>query len=150
MRSGGFHRNGTEHRLILIQIMAISFIARPRKNPINQTVKYYPSIQQNGSIDLKQVAKKIEKISTVSSADIKAVLDSLQNVVIDTLQNGQSVRLGDLGSFRPSIKGKGTKTADECTANNITGTHVCFTPSTTMRKELSVDNLSFNKVGNAD
>lgn len=130
--------------------MAINFVARSRKNPINQTVKYYPTIQQNGSIDLKQVARKIEKISTVSSADIKAVLDSLQNVVIDTLQSGQSVRLGDLGSFRPSLNGKGSAKADDCTASNITRVRVCFTPSTTMRHELSTDALSFTKTGNAD
>lgn len=34
------------------------------------------------------------------SADVKSVLDALQYGVIDALQNGNSVRLGDLDLFR--------------------------------------------------
>jgi predicted histone-like DNA-binding protein len=130
--------------------MPINFVARTRKNPITSDVKYYATISQNGYVDLKQVAKKIEKISTVSSADIKAVLDSLQSVVIETLQNGQSVRLGDLGSFRPTLSSKGVKTADSCNANTIKCMRVRFSQSATMRKEMAKDNLSFSFSGVAD
>ena len=56
------------------------------------------------SVSLAQVIKRVEKRSTVSSADVKAMLDALQYEVIDALQNGNTVRLGDLGSFRLSIK----------------------------------------------
>lgn len=49
----------------------------------------------------------------MSSADVKAVLDALQYEVIDALQNGNSVRLGDLGSFRLSIKANGSNPSAE-------------------------------------
>lgn len=47
-----------------------------------------------------QIVKRVEKRSTVSSANVKAVLDALQYEVIEALETGNTVRLGDLGSFR--------------------------------------------------
>ena len=51
-------------------------------------------------MSLAQIVKRVEKRSTVSSADVKAVLDALQYEVMEALENGNTVRLGDLGSFR--------------------------------------------------
>jgi len=62
---------------------------------------------------LAQIVKRVEKRSLVSSTDVKAVLDALQYEVIDALQNGNTVRLGDLGSFRLSIKATGFDTSAE-------------------------------------
>lgn len=42
----------------------------------------------------------IEKRNTVSSANVKAVLDALQYKVIDTLQNGNNVRSVSVASIR--------------------------------------------------
>lgn len=95
---------------------------------------------------LAQITKRIEKRSTVSSADVKAVLDALQSEVIDALQNGNSVRLGDLGSFRLTIKANGTDTAAEAKAkgaNLIKEVSVQFTKSATMRDAFAKENLDF-------
>ena len=41
---------------------------------------------------------------------VKAVVDALEVEIIDCLQQGRSIRLGDLGSFRPSLRcGKGVR-----------------------------------------
>ena len=50
---------------------------------------------------LDQIVELIEKRSTVTSADVKAVLDALQFEVRNALVDGKSVRLGDLGSLPP-------------------------------------------------
>ena len=91
-------------------------------------------------VTLAQIIKRIEKRSTVSSADVKAVLDALQYEVIDALQNGNSVRLGELGSFRLSIKANGSDTSAEAKkvgANAIKAVNVQFTKSTAMKEALS-------------
>ena len=75
-------------------------------------MKYYPQMIPTTSVSLAQVIKRVEKRSTVLSADVKAVLDALQYEVIDALQNGNTVRLGDLGSFRLSIKAWGYETSE--------------------------------------
>ena len=88
-----------------------------------------------------------KKRSTVSSADVKAVLDALQYEVIEALENGNSVRLGDLGSFRLTMKSQGVETVAEAKkkgAQLIKKVNVQFTKSTTMRDTLTPQLLDFS------
>lgn len=119
---------------------------KSRKNPIDSTVKYYITESNAGYVELADIAEQIEKISTVSSADIKAVLDSLQHVVIENLKNCVSVRLGDLGSFRATIGSKGVKAQEDASVDLIKCVRVVFTKSSTMGKKLSLGNISFHRV----
>lgn len=124
----------------------IKYVIRAKKNPIAKSVKYYPQIAPTTPVTLAQIVKRIEKRSTVSSADVKAVLDALQYEVIEALQNGNSVRLGDLGSFRLSIKANGSDSSDEARrtgANAIKAVNVQFTKSTAMRDALSPSTVEF-------
>lgn len=124
----------------------IKYVIRAKKNPIAKSVKYYPQIAPTTPVTLAQIVKRIEKRSTVSSADVKAVLDALQYEVIDALQNGNSVRLGDLGSFRLSIKANGSDTSAEAKktgANAIKAINVQFTKSTAIRDALSPSGVEF-------
>lgn len=124
----------------------IKYVIRAKKNPINKTVKYYPQMAPTTPVTLAQIVKRIEKRSTVSSADVKAVLDVLQYEVVDALQNGNTVRLGDLGSFRLSIKAEGSDTSAEAKkagANAITAVNVQFTKSVAMKEALSASNVEF-------
>lgn len=65
--------------------------------------KYYANPVYTGEITLDQLTEKIEKISTVSGADIRAVLYALVDVIPSELANSQIVRVGDLGvvSYQP-------------------------------------------------
>lgn len=124
----------------------IKYVIRAKKNPITKEVKYYPQMAPSTPVTLAQIVKRIEKRSTVSSADVKAVLDALQYEVIDALQDGNSVRLGDLGSFRLTIKADGSETAAGAKAtgaNAIKAVNVQFTKSGEMGRALRVDSLEF-------
>lgn len=95
---------------------------------------------------LAQIVKRIEKRSTVSSADVKAVLDALQYKVIEALENGNTVRLGDISSFRLTIKAEGAATAVEAKtkgAKLIKQVNVQFTKSTAMRDSFDIRSLDF-------
>ena len=78
----------------------------------------------------------------MSSADVKTVLDALQN--------GNSVRVGDLGSFRLTIKTNGVATAAEAKrqgVNLIREVSVQFTKSATMRDAFAKEGLDFGQHG---
>ncbi len=124
----------------------IKYVIRAKKNPIDKTVRFYPQMAPTTPVTLAQIIKRVEKRSTVSSADVKAVLDALQYEVIDALQNGNTVRLGDLGSFRLSIKATGSATSAEAKnagANAIKTVNVQFTKSVAMKEALSPSNVEF-------
>ena len=109
-----------------------------RKNPINKTKKFYPALVSPQPVDKTKIIERIEKRCTLASADVKAVLDALEVELIDCLQEGWSVRLGDFGSFRVSLRTKGKDKPEDVQAEHILSTHVVFTPSTRIRRALSV------------
>lgn len=125
----------------------IKYVIQAKKNPLKkEEVKFYPQAAPTTPVTLAQIIKRIEKRSTVSSADVKAVLDALQYEVIEALENGNTVRLGDIGSFRLTIKAEGALTADEAKgmgAKLIKQVNVQFTKSTVMRDSFDIRNLDF-------
>lgn len=128
------------------QEILIKYVIRAKKNPLTKEVKFYPQMAPTTLVTLAQVIKRVEKHSTVSSVDVKAVLDALQYEVIDALQNGNPVRLGDLGSFRLSIKVGGYETSAEAKkagANAIKAVNVQFTKSVAMKEALYPSNVEF-------
>ena len=91
------------------------------------------------------MAEQIEKQSTVSLADIKGVLDALQEVVLEAMADGYSVRLGDLGSFRPTISAvKSREKLEDVSADDIKAVRVRFTPSAVLTKRLLPSNVQLN------
>ena len=125
----------------------IKFIIRAKKNPLKRDqVKFYPQMAPGVPVMLHTIVGRIEKRSGVSSASVKAVLDALQYEILQTLEDGNSVRLGDLGSFRLTMPGEGVTTAKEAKekgANLIKRVSVRFTKNSTMRLALDKHNLIF-------
>lgn len=111
--------------------MAFKFKAVARKNPGDPAAapKFYPSPVYSGNTTIRQLAKKISDISTVSSIDTLAVLEAFLQLIPEELINGQIVKLGDFGSFRLTLRGEGTETADALSSNQITKASVYFRPS---------------------
>lgn len=105
--------------------------------------KYYANPVYTGEITLDQLTEKIEKISTVSGADIRAVLYALVDVIPSELANSQIVRVGDLGSFRISLSSEGKEKEEDITANSIKSSKILFTPGAKLR--IMQNNLKFEK-----
>ncbi len=127
--------------------MAIKYRIVERQNALTKQLQYYAQVEPVEPLTLQDIAEGIEKTSTVSSADIKAVLDSLQFEVIRALKAGNSVRLGDLGSFRPTLSSRASLSPESFTAANLKRVKVRFTPSSRMESELKLDRVSLRLVG---
>ena len=106
--------------------------------------KYYASPVLDGEMTMAEMNRAIEKICTVSGADIQAVLYALVDVSIDNLSNGTIIRLGELGSLRPSLSSDGKATEAEVNAGSIKYANVLFTPGSRIKEML--DTVKFKKV----
>ena len=107
--------------------------------------QYYPQVAPTTPIGLNDVAEQIEKQSTVSLADIKGVLDALQEVVLEAMADGYSVRLGDLGSFRPTISAvKSREKQEDVSADDIKAVRVRFRPSAALTQRLLPSKLQLS------
>ena len=123
----------------------INYIVARKKNMTDGSIKYYAKVAPVSPVYVNDIAARISKTCTVTEHDVKAVLSALQEQVIYSLSDGHSVRLGDLGSFRPTIACKGMDKAEDLTVRNIKKVRVKFTPSATLEKELSPAFVSFSK-----
>ena len=119
----------------------IQFIPRAKKNIKSQKTMFYAQIAPTLPMTIKDVIAQIERQCTVTAPDVLAVLNALQHVIIQALHNGHSVRLGDLGSFRPTLVSYGVNTALEVTAKNIRRVRCRFTPSASITNELAMSNV---------
>lgn len=98
------------------------------------TKKWYATPVHRGEKTIEDITKSVEKISTVSGADIRAVNYASVDVAVDFLADGYIVRLGDLGSIRISCSSNGVATEADVNATIIKNVSYIFTPGTKLKQ----------------
>lgn len=116
-----------------------------RKKPGTQDHKWYGTVVLGEPVGLRKIIAEIEEKCTLTQADIVAVLYALESAVSKHLLNGQSVRFGTLGSFRPTISSVGAAEAVQWAPTMIKRVRCVFTPSGQMKQNLSLKNCKFTK-----
>lgn len=76
------------------------------ETPANKGQKQtpYARLISNGTKGMKEVCAHINECSSLTSSDIKGVLDALSKYIGFQLSNGYSVELDGLGYFYPALK----------------------------------------------
>ena len=94
---------------------------------------WYPQSVLAGQVTMDRVVERLAQISTVSKSDVQAVMGDLASVLADYMSLGFSVEIEGLGWFYYTAvtEKQGVETADEVSANQITGVRVRFLPETT-------------------
>ena len=125
--------------------MPVKYTVSERGNPLQplQPKKWYANSKSAGDTTLRALSKEIAARSTVSPADIHAVLISLTEVLSEHLSNGKIVRLGDFGAFQVSISSAGAETAAKFNTSLIKGGKVVFRPGVDLKEMLK--NLKYEK-----
>ena len=105
--------------------------------------KYYAFIKNQGVVNLRQLAKRISRESTVSMMDTMAVLEGLLQDIPDLLAEGNIVKLGELGTFRTTISSEGVDVAEDFNITNIKRLNLKFRPGREFSNQLN--NVKFSK-----
>lgn len=101
------------------------------------TKKWYAAIASDGELTVDDLAKRIEKFSALSEADIRGVIIAMENVMMEELVSGKIVRLDKLGSFYPSLSSEGVRNEGDFTAANIKSAKVNYRPGKRISDALS-------------
>lgn len=109
--------------------MAINYsLAKLNPGLAKSDGKFYARAQVNATTNLKEFSQLIASQTTVSRADVSAVLiSSVENLIME-LKRGNQVEFGELGKFRVQLMSEGTEKASDFTANKITGIRIQFVP----------------------
>ena len=98
---------------------------------------WYPkSLLVGTPVTTKQVAERLARESTVSLADVYAVLLSLGSVLGDYMSQGRSVKLDGIGSFyfTATANKNGVAKEEDVSAKQINGVRVRFIPETSYKQ----------------
>lgn len=108
--------------------------------------KYMAKLVLESPVTLEAMAKKIEKQTAATEADVLLVLKALEKNISESLTQGHSVKLGILGSFYPTINAKTVDKSDDVLLKTIKRVSCIFRPSKELRIELG--NASLKAVDN--
>ncbi|SET08009.1 HU family DNA-binding protein [Hymenobacter actinosclerus] len=110
--------------------MPIEYSLAERGNPANAQApkRWYAVARSQGETTVRDIAGRINQMSTVSTIDVMAVLEAFFQTVPDELAAGQIVRFGDFGSFSVSLQSDGADSEKEFVAGLINNVKVVFRP----------------------
>jgi predicted histone-like DNA-binding protein len=126
--------------------MAILYTTVERYNPQKpeEDKRFYPQVQVNGEMTLRELGTRIAKISTVSTIDTMAVIEALLQVIPEELMQSRIIRLGDFGSFFTTLSGTGTDSEKEFDGSKIRKASIRFRPGMEVKGMLK--NAQYRKV----
>lgn len=67
---------------------------------------YYPRVVSSSNLSTQEIAEEMAQMSSLSTGDVKNLLDTLAQVVQRNLMKGHSVTLDGMGRFYASIKSR--------------------------------------------
>jgi len=126
--------------------MSVKFNVVERGNPSNPAApkKFYPSPVSTDRVEMRGVVNRVAEMSTISTPDTMAAVESLLKVIPGYISEGRIVDLGDFGSFWLRLKSSGSDTEDQVSAENVKNVLVLFRPGPEFERIL--DDIKFRKV----
>ena len=105
-------------------------VSRPNlgKDAAINPKKIYAQAVTNGYVQFDEFCEDIAETCTLTSADVKAVLDRMNYMLHKSLKAGRIVQLGELGNFRMAVGSTGSLTEKEFTNEQIKKPRIVFTP----------------------
>jgi predicted histone-like DNA-binding protein len=107
-------------------------------------IKYYPCAVHQGETDLETLALSIANSSTMSRADCYGVIIALTDAIGQALEQGQIVKIDNLGTFQLTLLGTAAEAPEELGKTTIKATRIIYKPSTSLKKKLS--SLTFKRL----
>lgn len=125
--------------------MSVKIKAVQKKNPQKPTepAKWYPQAIGTGETNLNDLALYASGVSTVSKADILAVLETVFEKAGKDLAEGKIVRIGEHFTLQISVTGMPSEKENEVNGTKVKSAHILFRPGKALSDMLKL--LTFKK-----
>jgi predicted histone-like DNA-binding protein len=123
----------------------ITLDAVMRGDPRDQNLpkKWYAKVHTKKTADYRELIERISELSTVNSPDVFAVVESLIKIIPQFLDDGEIVRLGDLGSFTVSVHSEGEDKEEEVDAFSVKRAKIRFVPGKLIKN--AINNFEYRR-----
>lgn len=118
--------------------MAILVKPVQRANPIDEDApkKWYVTQVTAAQVDETQVAMDLADETTLNPSEAMMAIRQLRKILLRRLLGGESVKLGNWGSFSVTLSSTGAETKEAVTARNIKGVNLNFQPDEAFKTDL--------------
>lgn len=96
--------------------------------------KMYAQAVNNGYVSFDELCAEIGEGCTLTSADVKAVMDRMNFTLDKHLKAGRIVQFGEIGSFRLAVGSTGSVDAKSFNASQIKKPRIVFTPGSRLQE----------------
>ena len=118
--------------------MAILVKPVQRANPNDQEApkKWYVTQVTTAQVDETQVAMDLADETTLNPSEAMMAIRQLRKILLRRLLGGESVKLGNWGSFSVTLSSTGAETRNAVTARNIRAVNLNFQPDEAFKNDL--------------
>lgn len=95
--------------------------------------KLYAQAVNNGYVGFDELCTEISEHCTLTSADVKAVLDRMNYTMDKNLRAGRIVQFGEIGNFRMAIGSSGAVDEEAFSTALIRTPRIVFSPGKKLR-----------------
>ncbi|WP_291598973.1 HU family DNA-binding protein [Bacteroides sp.] len=110
--------------------------------------KYVVKQVSSGKISFSKLCTQVGQICGAHRGTVQLVIAGLVDVLVNNIEDGKSVQLGEFGTFRPAINAKAADTEEEANATKIYRKTVKFTPGAALKNTL--ENASVTRYASPD
>lgn len=118
----------------------MSIIYKPRKMvcaiPGKEKTGYFAAKANSSTINLNDLCYRISNNCTITSADIKGVIEALMKQFELELLSGRNIQFGDIGTFSASITSDIVDNKDDLKPQDVRIKTITFLPSTRLKTML--------------
>lgn len=104
------------------------------KDNVATPKKFYAQAVNNGYVTFAELCMEIAESCTLTSADVKAVMDRMNYILDKNLKAGRIVQFGEIGNFRLSVGSSGSAVAKDFNASQIKQPKIVFSPGSKLRE----------------
>ena len=137
--------------------MAILIKPVQRVNPLkpDDPMRWYVTQVTTAQVDETQVAMDLADETTLNPSEAMMAIRQLRKILLRRLLGGESVKLGNWGSFSVTLSSTPADKKEDLTARNIRSVNLNFQPDEAFKTDLQkaqfawVDKLAEGRSGNA-
>lgn len=83
------------------------------KDAAEGSTLYYAQPVGGGIVSFEELCESISEETALTSADVKSCFDRASRLLARHLKEGRGVRMGEIGTFYPTVGSRGAKTTEE-------------------------------------
>ena len=118
----------------------MSIIYKPRKHvstvPGKEKTGYFAGKVLGRTLETDKLCHQISDKCSLTSADVKAVIEALVTELASEFKLGGSVRVGDLGIFSASITSEVVDTEEELKPKKVSVKTISYLPSVRLKETM--------------